>query len=245
MLVNLEQDPLTRDKRLQNALTLLRTAVGTFPSPSIYHHLALALSRPGESQDIGEAIVHARSAVEGDSTEVRHWHLLGLLLAANGDWQAAKGVLEFGVEAGEVDLEDEEGGEPGPSSVGPALISNGLNIRDFAKSGPQVNGIQTEVQTPASETPSTPPAHLGTLLDAGVVEVPPSASLLRPYSDRPPSSRNDKFEYALQTRMTQLALTEYVEGAEGVGEKWLEVFQWFREKRGVNVDDRKPNYFSQ
>lgn len=186
---------------------------------------------------MNEAIIHARSAVEGDSGEVRHWHLLGLLLAATGDWQAAKGVLEFGVEAGEADLEEDE--EEPSSLERQESVPNGLSIRDFATYNRQPNGVEHEESSPVSETPSVPPVHLGTLLDSGVLEIPPSASLLRPYSDRPPSSRNDRFEYALQTRMTQLALTEFVEGAEGVGEKWLEVFQWFREKRGVNVDDRK------
>ena len=77
-----------------------------------------------------------------------------------------------------------------------------------------------------------------TIIAPGAKDVPPSATLLRPIGDRPPANRQERFEHALQTRMTQLALTELVSGAEGVSEKWLEVFQWFREKRGVNVDDR-------
>ena len=32
--------------------------------------------------------------------------------------------------------------------------------------------------------------------------------------------------------MTQLALTELLEGAEVAGEKWVKVFRWFAEKSG-------------
>ena len=67
--------------------------------------------------------------------------------------------------------------------------------------------------------------------------IPPSATLLHSLGDRPRPSRQESFEYALQMRMTQLALTEFVEGAEGVGEKWLEVFHWFREQRPSSMDD--------
>ncbi|KAL4247865.1 hypothetical protein ABKN59_007479 [Abortiporus biennis] len=232
VMAHTEQDPFTRTTRLSHTLSLLQCAVGTYPSPSIYHHLALALARPGPSQNLQDAIVHARSAVEGDPSEVRHWHLLGLLLAATGDWTAARGVLEFGVEAGEGDADDDDH-DPMESQRSP-----GLNIKDFATSEPKVNGTnRTTVMNGADS--STASFIIGSVIDPEATEIPPSASLLQSYVDRPPSSGYDRFEYVLQTRMTQLALTEFVEGAEGVGEKWLEVFQWFREKRGVNVDDRR------
>ena len=198
------------------------------------------MARPGPSQDLQEAIVHARSAVEEDASEVRHWHLLGLLLAATGDWRAAKGVLEFGIDAAEAELTDPES-DSQPNSEHPnSNPNNNLSIRDFAtvnstsaphvngNGGPAVNGHSTEVPEP-----------VGPILSVEDTTIPPSSQLLQSSADHPNSSRHERFEHALQTRMTLLALTEHVEGAEGVGDKWLEVFQWFREKWGVNADDRK------
>ena len=80
---------------------MLTASLETHPTASTHHHLALAYLRPGSSQDLQEAIVHARAAVEAESGESRHWHLLGLLLTATGDWRAAKEVL---------DCRNEEGG---------------------------------------------------------------------------------------------------------------------------------------
>ena len=70
-------------------------------------------------------------------------------------------------------------------------------------------------------------------------KLPPSESLLQPLGDRPPPNRQEAFEHALQLRMTQLTLTEFVKGPEGTGDEWVEVFQWFSEKREVGADDRK------
>lgn len=236
----LEQDPESRTARLTFSLQKLQSAVATHPTPSIHHHLALALARPGASQDLQEAIVHARSAVEGDASEIRHWHLLGLLLAANGDWRAAKGVLEFGIDAAEAELGDDDS-DHRPQSDHANGNSNNLSIRDFAtvnsapvpNGEPTVNGHSTEIVE-----------RIGPILNPEDTTIPRSDQLLQSSMDHPNSSRHERFEYALQTRMTLLALTEHVEGAEGVGDKWLEVFQWFREKRGVNADDRKSSELS-
>lgn len=42
--------------------------------------------------------------------------------------------------------------------------------------------------------------------------------------------------------MTQLTLFELVEGPEGAGDKWVEVFQWFSDRREAAVDDSKYFY---
>ncbi|CAL1702635.1 unnamed protein product [Somion occarium] len=234
VMAQTEHEPLARNAHLAHSLERLLSAVGTYPAPSIYHHLALALCRPGPSHNLQDAIVYARSAVEGDASEIRHWHLLGLLLTATGDWRAAKAVLEFGIDVAEGDLRDDDGN---PQPV--AEQTNGtVNIRDFATvSSRSSNYVETSRQTNGHANGAT--ERLGTVLSPDVTSIPPSAELLQPPIDRPPSTRHERFEYALQTRMTLLALCEYVQGAEGVGDKWLEVFQWFREKRGVNVDDRR------
>lgn len=177
------------------------------------------------------AIEHARAAVETDSNEVRHWHLLGLLLAATDDWRAAKSVLEIGIGVAEAILAEDDH---------PVADENGstgeLNIRDFAHE----NGAADVNENGDSKSHMDGDTVFTTIVSTSDTILSPSARLLRPVKDRPEPTRQEGFEYALQMRMTQLALTEFVEGPEGVGEKWLEVFQWFREKRPASMDDREP-----
>lgn len=199
---------LTRPHQLSESLRLCILAVETFSSASAYYHLALALSRAGPSRNIPLAIEHARSAVEQDSREIRHWHLLGLLLVATDDWKKAKAVLEYGAEVSEERVGDE--GLPQTPDGDAPETPNG-----------KIEGLPpTDVPfTPTSESPLT-------LLSRDATSIPPAASLLEPLPDHPSPSRRELFEQALQLRMTQLALTEHAEGPEGAVEKWLEVFSW-------------------
>ncbi|KAI0660278.1 hypothetical protein C8Q70DRAFT_980001 [Cubamyces menziesii] len=222
-----EQDVLTRTKRFEDSLALLHTSLETHPTPSTHHHLALAYLRPGALQDLQTAIVHARAAVEGDPSEVRHWHLLGLLLTASGDWKAAKEVLEMGASVSEVDLEGDEEEEQEP---------NGVEANGDAPDGVRVHDYATPENQPNGHDAKTDAARL---LDGDAIELPPSSSLLQPLGDRPSPNRQETFEQALQLRMTQLTLSEFVEGPEGTGDKWVEVFQWFSEKREVGIEDRR------
>lgn len=234
-----EQDPRTRDLKLAHSLEHFTAAVGTYPTASAHHHLALALARPGPSKDMAAAIEHARAAVELDSSEIRHWHLLGLLLAATGDWKASKSVLDIGIGIAEADLADDE---PPPEANGSA---RGITIRDFVQTVQEADAEQRTINGDGTNGVNGVNGHAEhlreTILPPGAKDIPPSAGLLQPTGDRPLSNRQEKFEYALQARMTQLALTEFVEGAESVGDKWLEVFQWFREKRPATLDDRRQS----
>lgn len=200
--------PLTRPHRLSESLRLCALAVETFPSAPAHYHLALALSRAGPSRNIPLAIGHARSAVEQDSGEIRHWHLLGLLLVATDDWKKAKAVLEYGAGISEERVGD-EGLPQTPNGDAPGT-PNG-----------KIEGLPpTDVSfMPSSESPTT-------LLSQDATGIPAAASLLKPLPDHPPPSRRELFEQALQLRMTQLALTEHADGPEGAAEKWIEVFSW-------------------
>lgn len=234
MHFNAERDPRTRTLRFQTSLGHLCAAAETHPTPSTQYHIALAYARPGASQDLQAAIENARLAVEGEPDEVRHWHLLGLLLTAIGDWRAAKGVLEVGAGVGEIDHIDQI--EPAPE------VPNGVYVHDFATTGQQpsqVNGDANGHAVNCDVTAESGVAGPITILEEATEQVPPSAYLLRPWGDRPPPSRSQSFEQALQLRMTQLALAEYVEGPEGAGDKWVEVFQWFSDRREVGLDDSK------
>ena len=221
---------LTRPHRLSESLRLCALAVETFPSAPAHYHLALALSRAGPSRNIPLAIGHARSAVEQDSREIRHWHLLGLLLVATDDWKKAKAVLEYG--AG---ISEERGGDEGlpqtPNGDAPGT-PNG-----------KIEGLPPtdEPFIPSSELPTT-------LLSRDATGIPAAASLLGPPPDHPPPSRRELFEQALQLRMTQLALTEHAEGPEGAAEKWLEVFSWVATQKegsttGISYPSSTEAYF--
>lgn len=185
------------------------------------------------------AIEHARAAVEADTTEIRHWHLLGLLLASTGDWKNAKSVLELGINMAEAELsEDERSVKSPPNGAANGAANGGLSVRDYGDTDetPTQSSMPTPTVNGHAEIPN-PVAQTQSILPPDAKEVPPSATLLQPTGDRPLSTRQERFEHALQARMTQLALTEFVEGAEAVGDKWLEVFLWFREKRPASLDD--------
>ena len=246
-----EQDPRTRATHLAESMSLYISSIETLPTASAHHHLALALARPGPSRDLSVAIEHARSAVEADSNELRHWHLLALLLAATGDWRAAKGVLEVGIGLAETELSEDD------HPLAAAEANGTINIRDFGRG--TLNGIDGLPETVNGHVTAHEHVQNGqngfdgrhhgqnghiehaTTVPPGYEIVPPSSGLLQPLRDRPSPTRQESFEYALQMRMTQLALTEFVEGAEGVGEKWLEVFHWFREQRPASMDDRESS----
>ncbi|KAI0350274.1 hypothetical protein OH77DRAFT_1431143 [Trametes cingulata] len=235
-----EQDVHTRTSRLEQSLSLLQASLETDPTPSTHHHLALAYLRPGTSQDIQTAIVHARAAVEGDPSEVRHWHLLGLLLTASGDWRAAKEVLEMGASVSEADLADDEAEQADGAAIN-GDVPDGVRAHDYAASASEADTVIVgDVPNGASRRePNGVRAEPSHLLEKDARDLPASSSLLQPLGDRPSPNRQEAFEHALQLRMTQLTLTEYVEGPEGTGDKWVEVFQWFSERREVGVEDRR------
>jgi hypothetical protein len=208
---------LTRPVRLSESLRLCTLAVETFPSAPAYYHLALALSRAGPSRNIPLAIEHARSAVEQDSREIRHWHLLGLLLVATDDWKKAKGVLEYGI-----GVSEEGAGDDGLPQTPNGDVSGTPNGT--------IEGL------PPTDSPFMPTSELpSTLLGLDATGIPAAASLLKPLPDHPPPSRRESFEQALQLRMTHLALTEHAEGPEGAAEKWLEVFAWVASQKENNT----------
>ncbi|GLB40656.1 putative tetratricopeptide repeat [Lyophyllum shimeji] len=91
-------------------------------------------------------------------------------------------------------------------------------------------------QIPPSPTPlhASSSGRTPLLDDRGI---PPAAELLAPAQDHPRPSKQERFEHALQLRMTQGVLTEVVEGAEGAEEKWLEVFSWVAARRAAGAGE--------
>ncbi|KAI0052228.1 TPR-like protein [Auriscalpium vulgare] len=231
-----EQDHLTRTSRLSDALSSFQRSVETLPSASAYYHLALALYRPIPIRDLDGAIANARLAVESEPNEIRYWHVLGLLLVASEDWRGAREVLEVGAA-----LDDQQwaglvqqdfspsaaNGDLPDSSTLSAHAAGEVIAIDFATAHDSEPSESASI--PTTVRPKDPPL----LLDEDVTALPEAASLFLPLPDHPPPTQTEKFEHALQLRMTQLALTELMEGPEGAGEQWIEVFGWFADRKGT------------
>jgi len=241
-----ELDPHTRPTRLAHAHTLFLRSIETFPTPSGYYHLALSFTRPGPSQDLEQAIVNAGSAVEGDPKEIRYWHLLGLLLAATEQWKAAEEILEQGAAIGEASATDGEfetvndngSTETETQTLTSPMangVSGGLHAKDFSSANGNAHAVD-RVSHEGSEAPGLESSPSPQYLLERDAALPPSSDLLRQTPDHPPPSRQEMFEYALQLRMTQVALTECVEGAEGAGDKWVTTFSWVHAKRDTGAE---------
>ncbi|KAG6330168.1 hypothetical protein ID866_8922, partial [Astraeus odoratus] len=235
-------NPNERQKRISAAITRFTEAIGAYPTPAAHYHLALALALPGPSQDIDEAVSSAGAAVESVPHRIRYWHLLGLLLTAQGQWDKAKTVLEIGASIGEADPDDEVE-ENGEQAV---PLSNGIRAKDFEMKTPvQVSEAASSAHarrasyTSESGYPST---FSGPLLDPDATSIPASATLLQPPPDHPTPSPRDAFEYALQIRLTQMALAEHVEGPEGAEAKWLSVYSWVAERKGSVPETSRESF---
>jgi len=232
-----EADAEGRPKQFALALAQFIKSVGTYPTAAAHHHLALSLALPGPSQDLDEAVASAGAAVELASHEIRHWHLLGLLLSAQGQWEKAKEALEFGVSIGEVASESDENGEfEGSLNPEQGPSQDSTKTKDV---GPDETPVQRSaassvvgVRTAEYPNPDCSSTFSGSLLESDVITIPQAATLLQPLPDHPAPSPRDAFEYALQIRLTQMALTEHVEGPEGAERTWVNVYGWIAERRG-------------
>jgi hypothetical protein len=211
-----EADPNTRPSRMRSALDHFQSAVQLdTESADIYFHLAIALLRAGPARDIDGAVGAAKHAVELEPTEVRYWHLLGLALSANGENVQAREVLIIG-----------EGMEQTEDSDTPADATG--------TETPNANVAGLDVRT---ESPSV----VDSLLPVSATRVPVPTTLLLPLPDHPPPSKHERFEHALQLRMTLVALVELMDGGDSAAQKWVDAFAWFAERGGwvVHQDETR------
>jgi hypothetical protein len=177
-------------------------------SADIYFHLAIALLRAGPARDIDGAVGAAKHAVELEPTEVRYWHLLGLALSANGENTQAREVLIIG-----------EGMEQSEDSDTPA------DATGTRTDSPNTNTTGLDVST-------EPPSVEGSLLPVSATNVPVPTTMLLPLPDHPLPSKHERFEHALQLRMTLMTLIELMDGGESAAQKWVDAFAWFAERGG-------------
>jgi hypothetical protein len=146
------------------------------------------------------------------------------LLAATEDWNGAKTILEFGSGIGDGDEMDGAEEHAGENS-----------FRD------PVNGHS--VAEEVNDTPRPRANSFGGLLAGNLLQLPDAATLQRPVPEFPPQTRHERFEQALQLRLTQLALIEHVDGPENAGEKWVEVFSWVAARKGLGEESGNCRIF--
>ncbi|KAL5501019.1 hypothetical protein ACEPAH_9406 [Sanghuangporus vaninii] len=232
-----EQEPATRGPLLSISVDLLLRAVERDPTPSACFHAAIALSRPIPERNLQKAVELCRRAVEAEPKDIRYWHLLALLAAKQGEWKKAEGVLQAALEI----IED-----VGLRSQEEEIARNGVVSRDFAAT----NGDQTPTSTisyPEGNGINGSAVRLDslpdTLIDPDARSLPPASSLLQSIPDHPPPTRRQLFEHVLQLRMTQIAIAELVEGPESVEACWLEVFEWYSQRRDTisQVGSARPS----
>ncbi|KIJ47909.1 hypothetical protein M422DRAFT_45616 [Sphaerobolus stellatus SS14] len=216
-----ENDPSTRPEHLRQSLAELQASLKLHPTPSTHFHLALASSRAGQTRDLSAAIASAKEAVAGSPQETRYWHLLGLLLAAVEEWKDAKYALACGAKIGD---EEDNGGEE--------LKSGANSVNDHT---------QDDSSNRSQSTGDPGDGFSRSLLDEYALRLPAASGLLQPLPDYPPPTRHERFEHALQLRLTQLALIEHVDGPENAGTKWLEVFSWVAARKGLGEERRPPS----
>lgn len=233
-----EPDTKLRPRHQLKAVEFLEASAKEDPNAGgTFHQLAIAQAG---LREIPKAVLSARAAVEKQPLEVRSWHLLGLLLTAQGDWDGAKAVFQFGQENSDLGMDDgtdTADGEPDGSGAGGQDPADSPVVRDFASSTLPVNGSTEPVarkrlshnQPSALNVADRPRSFSGPLLSP-TLDLPPSHTLQIPSPDTPRQNYSDRFEAELLLRMSQLALTEKVEGAEGANLQWPEVFMFFSER---------------
>ena len=240
---------------MEKAHTVLQESLLAQPTASGYYHLALSFARRGSSAyDLDQAIECAGHAIAGQPKDVRYWHLLGILLTGAEKWTEAIEILERGAEL------DEDYGDGGnaeecktlseskdaltvtPSDVIKTtdFLSDKVPFSDASTIKPhkiRLSGVTATRGKADTESNSSVP-----LLEIDATEIPLAETLLKSkdlsFEDYP-SSKIELFERHLQLRMTEVALMEVIEGAEGAEAGWLEIFSWVAERNGpMSSSDR-------
>lgn len=124
-------------------------------------------------------------------------------------------------------------------AVADSVRNDGILSKDYGFG----NGNGSTTPTPRSNNGGINPIEPGilstSLLEPNASAIPPASTLLQPLPDHPPPTPKELFEHALQLRMTQLALIELAEGPDSVETCWIEVFDWYSQRRDTIAHGRK------
>ena len=218
-----EHDPKLRPSQLQEARDLLQRATTLDPhSASAFWHLATVQS---SLRDVDASVLSAKQAVELAPGDVRTWHLLGLMLTAQENWDQALEILDIGLLKTTEGLVGGEFGEgPGASDAqsrsGEGGAKDEVLKQDFAEPG--------SIPRPQNGSAAPPVEKLdGTLLEPRIDTLPSASSFHYIIPSVPFQTTSEKFDASIQLLLTQLALSEKYEGAERANERWPDVFSFF------------------
>ncbi|KZT54059.1 hypothetical protein CALCODRAFT_485892 [Calocera cornea HHB12733] len=226
---SVEMEPVTRPKHQAAAMELLTTSLKTDACADTLYHLA---HLQAELRDIDSAVLSAKQAVEKDPREVRAWHLLGLLLTAQGDHNGALAVLKLGLEEVAAQQEQELAKD---IALNPSLPQvEGISSRDYAGSVSRSKRASGGSGLPDANTaPLVSESPQQALLDANAI--PLGYTMLKSLVVRKPS-RTERFEAALQVLITRNAIVELLEGPENANSNWVDIFAYFSEQCPIPLD---------
>jgi hypothetical protein len=199
-------DPTTRPVYQSQAINHLIAATKLHSAPETYYHLAYSQA---EARLIGPAIESIRRSLEMDPTSVQAWHLLALLLTAQGDWSGAAKACEAGV--GVWEREEDEIEDPAGTS-GAGVVDPSIETKDFAS-----------VPATPSATLSSPPL----LLLDGTYGIP-----ISPAPSTAAIPRSTKLANVIRLRMTLNVITEKTQGQEIAMLRQQELFAFFSARSG-------------
>lgn len=221
LLLSIEHEFEKRPILLQEARDFLIQSTTLDPaSASSFFQLAIVQS---ELREIDASVVSARQAVELAPGDARTWHLLGMLLASQEEWETALEIMELGfikTQPAQIDGSMPMSNESGHAGEGE---QEGVVSYDFADS-PSLTSRLSEASTIRVEAPRS----TGVYIIGPRAESLSSPRLLQyPIPSIPFMSVRERFEASTQLLMTQLSLSEKYEGTERANERWPDVFLFF------------------
>ena len=225
---------------MEKSYNLFRSSVEAYPTALGYFYLALSLARAGSLQDLEQATVYAGQAVEDNSSEVRYWHLLGILLTATEQWKAAAEILERG--AALDDIEVPESVDIHPESDRNHYLGIPVWEQSYRTNLGEADSFAASTARPddLTATPTQPYRDEVYVLERNSQQMPPSSDLLGSIVDQCWPLSFEIVENSLQLRLTQVYLAEAVDGAEAAEQKWIEVFRWISAKKATIGDGKYP-----
>ena len=217
-------DPVVRPSYQAQSLDHLRAAIRLDSSSgSIFYHLSYCQAEARAIEDATESI---RRAIEIRASDIQAWHLLALLLTAQGDWDAAAKACEAGVAVWEQEEERELLEAEGAGSGGnPDDSDPAIETKDFAGST-SASGPSVAIIAPPSRTNSEP-----LLFASG--EFKPTQIMTRP-THPPAVNRVVRLEHVIRLRMTANVIAEKTQGCEVAMLRQQELFGFFSARSGKN-----------